>query len=462
MSIVSRGSLSLRKKDVLEQKNSGTAYRRLVFAHKANAGETGINFTALVQPSEMASLGFTNPSSADILAANILFYKKNLTVISSARGVLMQDLSYTVPTSSRIDFQGFTSLQDEIFTLLLDTGVKDGLTIVDAAPIVATGELAVGQTDFNVGTPFEANKYNSQQVGAVLVFRDGVIQFRNPSNGTSGGNYQEVDNGSGLTSVIRFNDAPVTEASQVVVWGHLMAERPDASMTAAIESVAGQVDQMIPTLAALAGVAESTFQAQPNNQDLKQFGDKVNNILDMEIPIMSAWQDFPSTAAGTLITGTGSNPTFGTVQTNKAQWRRVGTNMEIRWDYRQSTAGTAGTGLMLLNLPSGYSIDTTKAKITVTGTSTTYDMDSGSIGTWHYNDNGGAGGFTGTGPVHVYSATQLRFTGEGSSSAITTRGFLGGTGNAFTFAATLSIGASISVPIDTWQATQTIREALGL
>jgi hypothetical protein len=278
MSLTSKSTLSLKKRDVQQQKQAGTAYRRLVFAHKANAGETGINFTALVQPGEMAALGFVNPNAGDILAANILFYKKNLTIISSARGVLMQDLSYTVPTSSRIEFQGFTALQDEIFTCILETGVRDGLTMVDASPIVATGELAVGATDFNVGTPFEVNKYDAQQIGAVLVFRNGQIQFRNPGNGTTGGNYQEVNNGSGLGTVIRFNTAPSAQSDNIVVWGHLMAERPDGSMMAAIESLAGQIDQMIPTLAAVAGVPTTTFQGAPNNQDLKAFGDRVLSL----------------------------------------------------------------------------------------------------------------------------------------------------------------------------------------
>lgn len=317
MSIIGKGSLSLKKQDVLQQKQAGTAYRRLTFAHKANAGETGITLTSLTQPTEMAALGFTNPSTADILAANIFFYKKNLTVISSLRGVLMQDLSYTVPTSQRIEFQDFTSLQDEIFTCLLETGVKDGLNIVDASPIVATGELAVGVTDFNVGTPFEVNKYNAQQIGAALVFRNGQIQFRNPSNGTSGGNYQEVDNGSGLGTIIRFNNAPVTQADNIVVWGHHLAERPDGSMMASIESLAGQVDQMIPTLAALAGVPETTFQAQPNNQDLKAFGDRVLTLETSTDSRLDALESRPKVVgAGISSTGVVSNDTDNFINGN--------------------------------------------------------------------------------------------------------------------------------------------------
>ena len=338
MSLTGKSTLSLRKKDVQQQKQAGATYRRVVFAHKASAGETGINLTALVQPSEMAALGFTNPSTSDLLAANMLFYKKNLTIISSARGTLMQDLSYTVPTSSRIEFQGFTSLQDEIFTCLLETGVRDGQSIVDASPIIATGELAVGSTDFNVGVPFEVGKYSAQQIGSVLVFRNGAIQFRNPSNSTSGGNYQEVDNGSGLGTIIRFNNAPAGQSDNIVVWGNLLAERPDGSMMAAIESLAGQLDQMIPTLAALAGVPETNFQAQPNNQDLKAFGDQVLDhedritALETELVPYCVYQDgggaqnvaspgsFNLFRYNTFVEGTASiyNPTTGTITFPKA------------------------------------------------------------------------------------------------------------------------------------------------
>lgn len=42
-----------------------------------------------------------------------------------------------------------------------------------------------------------------------------------------------------------------------------------------IERLQGQIDQMVPVLAAAAGVPESTFQTGPNDVDLKQFGDKV-------------------------------------------------------------------------------------------------------------------------------------------------------------------------------------------
>jgi hypothetical protein len=278
MSLTGRNTLSLRKKDVMQQKQAGAAYKRLVFAHKATLGDTGINLTALVQPTEMATLGFVNPGTAELLAAKMLFYKKNLTVVSSAKGVLIQDLSYTVPTNERIAFQGFTAEADEIFTCVLESSVRDGLQVVDAISISATGDLAIGDTDFNVGTPFEVGKNITTQMGAVLVFRDGVLQARNTSNGTSGGNYQEIDAGGGLGSIIRFNDAPVSEASSIIVVSNgMVAERPTGSIMAVVESLAGQMDQVIPTVAALAGQPKTNFQGAPNNVDLKNFGDTVQD-----------------------------------------------------------------------------------------------------------------------------------------------------------------------------------------
>lgn len=440
MSLIAKGTLSLRKQDVLQQKKAGTAYRRLVFAHKAAAGETGITVGSLVQPSEMAALGFTNPSNADILAANILFYKKNLTVISSARGVLMQDLSYTVPTSARIEFQGFTALEGEIFTCLLETGVRDGLTLVDASPIVATGELAIGSTDFNVGTPFEANKYNSQQIGAVLVFRNGQIQFRNPSNGTSGGNYQEVNNGDGLSTVIRFNNAPVGQTDNIVVWGHLLAERPDGSMMASIESLAGQLDSMIPIVAALAGVPETTFQAAPNNQDLKAFGDKVEALLDAQVPIATDWKsvstgNITGSGGGTLAIGTGGGALYA------VEMKQIGDEALIKYTIRIGTSGTSDVaGTYLFPLPTGISINTS------------------GYSNYNFIGNGDISVVATANPVSrltlkFYSATS--FIADVGDTAL-----LSGGGALYSNANIVSM--IVRVKVAGWSSTQTLRQQLGL
>jgi hypothetical protein len=121
------------------------------------------------------------------------------------------------------------------------------------------------------------------------------------------------------------------------------------------------------------------------------------------------WQDFPSVAAGTLITGTTTSPTYGTVAYNRAQWRRVGSDMEVRWDFRQTTAGTAGSGTYLFNLPPGFSIDTNKVS-----PSSTND-DSKSLGTFDYYDVGATA--IGIGYASAYSSTQLRFTMQAQAAS---------------------------------------------
>lgn len=72
------------------------------------------------------------------------------------------------------------------------------------------------------------------------------------------------------------------------------------------------------------------------------------------------WQAISNVSAGTFITATTTNPTYGTIETNKAQFRRVGDSYEFHWDFKQTTSGTAGSGTYLINLPAGITIDTTK------------------------------------------------------------------------------------------------------
>lgn len=64
------------------------------------------------------------------------------------------------------------------------------------------------------------------------------------------------------------------------------------------------------------------------------------------------WVTFPAV----VVSSGGVDPGFGT-NTSLATWRRVGKNMEIRWEYQQTTTGSAGTGSYLFKLPTGYLAD---------------------------------------------------------------------------------------------------------
>lgn len=119
------------------------------------------------------------------------------------------------------------------------------------------------------------------------------------------------------------------------------------------------------------------------------------------------WKDLPNTSAGVLLKATTTSPTYGTIVTNKAMYRRVGGNLEIEWDYHQSTVGTAGVGLYLIDISQlGLSIDTSMKKITTTGTIS--GASDSSVGTFNYAD--GSNSAVGMGILSVYSSTQLKAT----------------------------------------------------
>lgn len=287
--ITGNGTLSLRKKDLENQKVPALSFRKTTFAHKAVAGETGFNLASLTTPSELTSNGFSQPSVGELQNAQLLFYRNNLKLVSSARGVLMDFVSYNIVSSTQINWVGFTAEADEIFVVEIDHNARTGMRVVDAAPLVATGTMAAGVQDFSVGMPFQINKYQNMQVGAVTVSVDGVQQYRNSGNATASpgadGNYQEVDAGNGYGTIIRFNTTEVYSRNIAVVSTGLLVEKPNEAQLAELERVQGQIDKIIPTVAELAGVPETDFQAAPNQIQLKQFGDRVLDLEGWEVII---------------------------------------------------------------------------------------------------------------------------------------------------------------------------------
>jgi len=307
MSLLSKETISVRKKDLSNQRSLSLGFKKLIFAHKATAGQTVINLSSLTQPSEMASNGFTNPNASDLLAANILFYRDNLNIRSSLRGDLIDYLSYSVSSSSQITLS-FSAEENEIFVCTLDNDPATGSQVVDAAPIVATGTLSADLTDINVGVPFETNKFSSQQIGAVILCIDGQVQMRNVGNATASisaeGNYQEVPSTGGLGNVLRLNQSAPVDRSYVVLATQGYAERPTGSMMAVIEAVQGQVNNMAPYVADAVGQTVSTvLGAAPSNVDLQQFGSRVT-AAETVINSLPTMQRFTS-GSGTYLLPSG-------------------------------------------------------------------------------------------------------------------------------------------------------------
>lgn len=284
MSGIGKTSSGFRKTEYKETRSLSRVVKTLRFAHKSAAGETYISLAALNTPSEMSSQGFVNPNPADLAGALLLTQRNNLRLKSTARGELEEHLDFVVTGNSRINFVApLVTLEDEIFIGVIDNPIKTANVVTDAASFAATGELALGVTDFPIGFPVPVTSISGSQMPSIAVFRNGQIQFQNKNNSPSGtGNYYLVPTAGGVSTVIRFNTPGATllggAAETVAVFpiGSLPFN-PTDGMLATLETLAGQVDAIVPVLAAAAGVPESTFQAAPNSADLRQFG---SDVLD--------------------------------------------------------------------------------------------------------------------------------------------------------------------------------------
>ena len=275
MSLYGKNTRAIRKKDILESRNTPIALANIMFWHQAVSGETGIDLGSLVIPPSVLANGNTNPSSSVLLAQNLFRYKDSVKVVSSVKGELTRS-AFKISGNSRITFVGFTALEGEFFECTISPSIKNGVQVVDARIQTASGDLADGSTDFPIGFETPTNREES------IVVRNGLVQTRNSSNSSTvqDGNYYVVDNGSGAGTVIRFNDPAdgQDDAIFVTAVGNII-DSPSDSTFSALEVLQGQLDALVPTVAALAGVDETDFQANPNNIDQKQFGARV---IDLE------------------------------------------------------------------------------------------------------------------------------------------------------------------------------------
>jgi len=266
-----KNSKSYKKKNTSDQNQPHTGFKNLVFGHQfASAGETIIPFNSLVQPTDWPQAGLVNPNAQTLLAAQLQLLKDNITVTSSARG-LIQKSEYIVRANA-IEFLNIESLANEAFEVEVADLMITGNLIVDLQTIRIQGELQDTETDFNMGYAFDV--LNEE----IIVFRNGVQLFRsdnNDSSGTTGNYYYLNEDENGKSSIIRFFEAATWDEPILIATTGGVVDNANVSTFQQIEHLAGQLDAIVPTVAALAGVPETNFRSGPNNVDLTQFGNKV-------------------------------------------------------------------------------------------------------------------------------------------------------------------------------------------
>jgi hypothetical protein len=142
----------------------------------------------------------------------------------------------------------------------------------------------------------------------------------------------------------------------------------------------------------------ATSQAMYTNKEVCYWlSDGVNNWILVEHKAKSVWHN----AGAITITSVGggvAKPGGGNIQVDQAMWRRVGSNIELAYNYKHSSAGTIGSGQYLFALPSGVTPDTT-----IIPTGAHYVIGTGKAS----NTSTGIGGQAMTGCAMLYDSSNI-------------------------------------------------------
>lgn len=271
--IVGRGELSLRRIDKIQDTRDllSAAPKKLVFAHEASSGDTQIDLMSLNFPSSLTTSLLTNPSFESLLEANLRFYYRNMTLFSSARGVLIPDVAFEC-SNSNITFKGFTAFENEIFYGVIPFAVSPNTLYVDAKPINVSKSISGAETTFNVGEAYRVNEYPTQSSGAVKVFANGQLLYRNTNNSnvTLDRDYYEVPTQDGYGTVVEFNTPFGATTEITVISNYAFVDRPDFHLMQRFDVLAAQLE----SIAQQTGSTIDLTQF-PNSLDLKAFGDRL-------------------------------------------------------------------------------------------------------------------------------------------------------------------------------------------
>jgi hypothetical protein len=294
MSSIAKVNISLSKKDLTKSRIPPVASRNVVFYHKATAGQLTINLLSLTTPSsEMPTI--VQATAAEISGAQLSVNKKNLDLISAAKGPLVQGLDYVVVDSYTISligpYQTVGAEAEEIFIGTINSAPISDLVVASAKSVFKTYELAVGQTILNLGYEYQTGVNPSDDIGIIKVFVNGTLARR-------GVDYDEVDAGSGYGTTIQFKVAPVSIPHKVIVDFGVMSIT-DNNAIGTIESIAGSIKKIADDLSVVAGTsAEDYLNASPSEVERRTFGDSVLSMLSKSFYIQN-FQTSGFSGAGT-------------------------------------------------------------------------------------------------------------------------------------------------------------------
>lgn len=177
-------------------------------------------------------------------------------------------------------------------------------------------------------------------------------------------------------------------------------------------------------------------------------------------------KELSDVSAGTFITATSSNPTYGTLNVNTASRSQVGNKLKLSWTFNSTTAGTTGSGVYLINLPDGLRIDTNFAKLPSTlPTASTLGQGGTVIGHGFISNTiAGDSNYAYQMELKPYSETEIfAVLGSTNTSAISGGQYpwSSATPTSFSTLGVLQISVDIEVPILGWSSNAVSSVDLG-
>jgi hypothetical protein len=278
MSSIAKTNISLSKKDLTKSRIPPVASRNVVFYHKATVGSTTINLLSLTMPSAQMP-NAVQATNAEISGAQLLINKKNLSLVSSSKGPLVQNLDYIVIDSNTIQLlsplYATGAESNEIFVGTINSAPISDLVVASAKSITKTYTLAVGSTILNLGQEYEVGVNPAENIGIIKVYVNGVLKKR-------GTDYNEVDSGNGYGTTIQFIVAPAVLAYDIIVDFGVKAIT-DNNAIGSIENLAGSIKKIADDLSIVAGTnATDYYSASPSEIERRTFG---NSVLSHEARI---------------------------------------------------------------------------------------------------------------------------------------------------------------------------------
>lgn len=338
MSSIKKVNISRKKADITPSKSGYLGSKNINFHHQATLDDTTIDLTSL----NGWIVGVSNPNPSEM--ANVGSFSSNFILKSSTREYeLVKGYDYTLLGTLITFMNGYEALEDEQFTgsVLLPTS---NAVVSDSKVVKRAFDLPIGDVLLSIGDTYEVNTNPTQQVGSIMVYRNGKLQLRCVGNVLTGeGNYIEIDSGNGYGNQIQFKVANGSFIDGVVVeFGVYSAG--DLNLISDMERLAGSVYQLSEDMADVTGnPVEDYFTASASEIDRLSLSTTVTAMLNIEIPILTEWAAYnPSDTAG-----------FGTITNNTLEWRQNGGNLEIRGGF---ASGTVTASTARLELPNSFII----------------------------------------------------------------------------------------------------------